>query len=781
MADGPSATPGVISTVVGGVGGPAAGTAVALGYVCGMTAASGYVYVGSGSSVRQISEQTGWLTTPAGTGVSGGPLGDRGPAGQATLDSACGVAVDASGNLAIADYTHLRVRLVAASTGRFYRQSMTAGDIYTVAGDGHAGFSGDGGPATKAELSYPEGVAMDRAGNLLIADLVNQRIRMVAASTGIFYGQAMTAGDIYTVAGGGTNYPGDGGPATAAKLNDPAQVEVDGAGNLVIDDLAGDRIQVVAASTGIFYGQAMTAGDIYTVAGGGTSGLGDGGPATAASLVGPAGVTVDGAGNLVISDTYHQRIRVVAASTRTFYGRAMTAGDIYTIAGNGTGGFSGDGGPATAAELSYPQEVAVDAAGNPVIADNGNHRVRVVAASTGIFYGRAMTAGDIYTIAGNGAPAFSGDSGPATAAELSAPAGVTVDSAGNLIIADSANNRIRVAAASTGTFYGQAMTSGDIYTVAGGGTNSFFGGSRPATAAELRSPHTVAVDSAGNLVFADTSHNRIRVVAASTGTFYGQAMTSGDIYTVAGGGTKGLGDGGPATTAKLNQPFGVKVDGAGNLVIADTDNNRIRVVAASTGTFYGQAMTSGDIYTIAGDGTGGFSGDRGPATAAELSTPAGITIDSAGNLAIADTNNNRIRVVAENSGIFYGQTMTAGDIYTVAGDGTGGFSGDRGPATAAELSTPAGITIDSTGNLAIADSGNSRIRMVATSDGTFYGQAMSAGNIYTVAGDSRPGFSGDGGPATAAGLSHPAALTIDSAGDLVIADTFGNRIRDVSS
>jgi hypothetical protein len=538
---------------------------------------------------------------------------------------------------------------------------------------------------------------------------------------------------------------------------------------------------VVAASSGTFYGQAMTAGDIYTVAGGGTNYPGDGGPATAASLVGPAGVTVDGAGNLVISDTYHQRIRVVAASAGTFYGQAMTAGDIYTIAGNGTAGFSGDGGPATAAELSYPQEATVDAAGNPVIADNGNHRVRVVAASTGTFYGQAMTAGDIYTIAGTGAPAFSGDSGPATAAELSGPAGVTVDSAGNLVIADSGNSRIRVVAASGGTLYGQAMTAGDIYTVAGGGTNKFFRGSGPATAAALRSPRTVAVDNAGNLVIADTSDNRIRVVAASTGTFYGQAMTAGDIYTVAGGGMNGLGDGGPATAAKLNRPFGVKVDGEGNLVIADTNNNRVRVVAASTGTFYGQAMTAGDIYTVAGDGTGGFSGDSGPATAAELSGPAGVTVDSAANLVIADSANNRIRVVAGNSGIFYGQAMTAGDIYTVAGDGTGGFSGDSGPATAAELSGPAGVTVDSAANLVIADSANNRIRVVAGNSGTFYGQAMTAGDIYTVAGNNRHGFSGDGSPATAAELNAPAEVTIGGASNLVIADTADNRIREVSS
>ena len=206
----------------------------------------------------------------------------------------------------------------------------------------------------------------------------------------------------------------------------------------------------------------------------------------------------------MIADHGNNRIRVVAASTGTFYGQAMTAGDIYTVAGNGTAGFSGDGGPATAAELASPDRTAVDGAGNLVIADGANGRVRVVAASTGTFYGQAMTAGDIYTVAGNGTAAFSGDGGLATGAELNGPRRVTVDGAGNLVIADRGNNRVRVVAASTGTLYGQAMTAEHIYTVAGTGANGFSGDGGPATAAELASPDQTAVDGAGNLVIADS-------------------------------------------------------------------------------------------------------------------------------------------------------------------------------------------------------------------------------------------------------------------------------------
>jgi hypothetical protein len=349
----------------------------------------------------------------------------------------------------VADEDNNRIRVVAASTGTFYGRAMTAGDIYTIAGDGHRGFAGDGGPATQAKLHLPWGVAVDAHGNLLITDGVNQRIRVVAASNGTFYGQTMTAGDIYTIAGNGTRgFSGDGGPATSAELTDPDEATVDATGNVLIADTQNNRVRVVAASTGTFYGRAMTAGDIYTIAGNGHRGFsGDGGPATGAELYNPAAATVDAAGNVLIADYANSRIRVIAASNGTFYGQVMTAGHIYTIAGNGTVGFSGDGGPATGAEFNGPQSAAVDAAGNVLVADSHNFRIRVVAASNGTFYGQVMTAGHIYTIAGKGGGAmggFSGDGGPATGAELSYPSGVAVNAAGNVLIADQGNDRIRM-------------------------------------------------------------------------------------------------------------------------------------------------------------------------------------------------------------------------------------------------------------------------------------------------------------------------------------------------
>ena len=395
---------------------------------------------------------------------------------------------------------------------------------------------------------------------------------------------------------------------------------------------------------------------------------------------------------------------------------AATPGDISTVAGNGSAGCSGDGSLATSADLSFPSGVGVDSSGNLVIADTDNNRVSVVAETSGTFYGVAMTAGDMYTVAGQAAVCtggYSGDGGLATSAQLDFPYDVAVDGSGNLVIADVANNRVRVVAETSGTFYGVAMTAGDIYTVAGNGSGGYSGDGGPATLAELFDPAGVAVDGSGNLVIADALNDRVRVVAETSGTFYGVAMTGGDIYTVAGSDTGGQsGDGGPATSAELNFPQGVAVDGSGNLVIADADNNRVRVVADSTGTFYGAAMTAGDIYTVAGIGTGGSSGDGGPATSAELNFPSRVAVDGSGNLVTADTDNNRVRVVANSTGTFYGAAMTAGDIYTVAGTGTGGYSGDGGPATSAELAGPAGVAVDGSGNLVIADAFNNRIRAV---------------------------------------------------------------------
>jgi sugar lactone lactonase YvrE len=340
------------------------------------------------------------------------------------------------------------------------------GDISTVAGTGLPGFSGDGGPATGAKIYHPQGVVVDAAGNLYIADAYNSRVRRVDHVTGL----------ISTVAGnGGYGFSGDGGPATAAQLTEPFGLALDAAGDLYIADTSNQRIRMVDHATGL----------ISTVAGTGVGGFnGDGGPATGADLYNPRGVAVDASGNLHIADLNNNRVRRVDHVT----------GLISTVAGTGAVGFSGDGGPATSAQVAYPYQVAFDPAGNLHIVDNGNHRIRAVDHVTGL----------ISTVAGTGVAGFSGDGGPATGAKLNIPFGLAFDGAGNLFIADKANYRVRVVDHVTGA----------ISTVAGSGTPGFTGDGGPATAASLTGPFGVAVDSTGNLYIADADSDRVRKVEA---------------------------------------------------------------------------------------------------------------------------------------------------------------------------------------------------------------------------------------------------------------------------
>jgi uncharacterized protein (TIGR03437 family) len=646
----------------------------------------------------------GRITVAAGNGFTGF-TGDGGPATSAALQQPRGVAVDAAGNLFIADTGNHRVRRVGLD-----------GMIQTIAGNGEQGFSGDGGRAVDASLNTPAGVGVDLSGNVFIADTNNHRIR-----------KASPNGSIGTFAGGESfGFAGDEGPATSASLRQPEDVATDADGTVYIVDGGNGRIRKVTSDN-----------VIRTVAGNGSGDFeGDGVQATETSLSGPGGIAVDASGNLFIADSFNKRVRQVGPD-----------GVIQTVAGRGTYGFFGDGGPATSAALGA-RDVAVDQAGTLYIADSltFNHRIRKV--SNGI----------IETIAGQHNLLCSPDGGLATNATLNLSAaiesrlngephmpnnfnmaGVAMQSNGTLLFGDPFNHRIR-----------KVTPGGVIGTYAGDGTLGFLGDGGPATSAGLRRVGGISVDGADNLFIADSENNRIRRVSPN-----------GIIETFAGTGHPGFsGDGGPATEAQLKLPGTVAADGAGNLFISDA-GLRFRRVRRVT-----PAMT---IETVAG-GADKDPAEGDDATSVRLDGP-GVAVDATGNLLIGDVFLSRIyQVDAEGKiHIIAGNGIRTGRFDGDGGDNPNDDLGDGGPATNATLSLPTGLTVDPVRRShLISDTANHRIREV-TSDG----------NIHTLVGNGIQGFSGDGGPASDASLDSPSGITVDPAGNVFFADNGNHRIRMV--
>jgi uncharacterized protein (TIGR03437 family) len=634
-------------------------------------------------------------------------------------------------------------RKVVLSGGNAYFSSGNSvfkidgsGTLTLVAGNSRAGFSGDGGLAVSAQLNSPQGVALDSAGNLYIADSLNNRVRMVNSQ-----------GIISTFAGNGNvsvpGFWGDSGPATDANIHLPVAIAVDSSNNVYIAASADNTVRRVTtdgiinifAGAGYkgYYGdtgaaglagltgpqdvaigpkgvvliadtgnavirQVGTDGTISTVSGNAAVGISGDGVALKLAMVSPFGVAVDSSGVIYVAELGSNRIRKID-----------TAGNITTAIGDGTQGFAGDGGAPNKVEMSLPTSVQVDSSGNLYFTDSLNNRIR------------KLSGGNVNTFAGNGLVSRSGDGGAATSAQLNSPLGVAVDAAGNLYVSDTLNNLVR-----------RVDTKGVITTFAGTGTAGFGGDGGAAASAQLNNPQGLAVDSAGNLYIADTQNARVRKVSGGT------------ISTVAGSGSSGFGgDGGAATSAQLNAPFGVALDAAGNLYIAEFSNNRIRKVG-----------TNGNISTIAGTGVSGYSGDGGAATSAQLNGPQAVAVDGSGNVYVADTANNRVRKIG-NTGV----------ITTVAGTGIAGFSGDGGPGTSAQVGNPSALAVDGVGNVYIAD-GSARVRKLFLS-----------GVISTIAGGGNRGYSGDGGNAFTAQLNGPSSLAIANTGALFVADTLNNAVR----
>src|SRR5579862_163846 len=613
-----SAATTTVTTVAGGYfgdGKPA--TAASLAQPTGVARDShGNLYVSDTYNCRiRIIDVAGTINTFAGTGICG-YSGDGGPAKSAKISNSFGIALDRSGNLLITD----RARI---------RQITPGGIISTVAGNGTFGYSGDGGPATKATLNYPMGVFGDSMGNIYIADSANYVVRKINAK-----------GTISTVAGNHTaGFSGDGGPATEASLNYSYSVVADGHGNFYIADTINNRVRIVNSGgtintyagngqggntgsggpatsaaiggpSGLLIGEGklyLTGEDVWAVdlntqvinitAGNGTEGFnGDGNPALATSFRYLFGMAFNGAGGLLVVDSYNDRLRQIA-STKI----------VSTIAG----GYVSEGGKATAASLNfsnYVDHIAFDPAGNLYIADMDDCRVRKVS-----------PAGMISTLAGTGICAYSGDGGPATSATLSIPQAVAADGNGNVYIADYGNDVIRkVDSSGTITTFLTTLTASNGFTL-------------PAIS------NALAIDGSGNLYSSDSIYAVWKITPSGATT-----VVAGELYDIGYNG-----DGIPATQAWLFLPNGVAVDGVGNVYISDWLNNRIRKV-----------NTAGIISTVAGTGTGGFSGDGGPATSAMVSLPMDVAVDNKGNFYIADWDNYRVRIVD-----------SSGTIETLAGSG----------------------------------------------------------------------------------------------------------------
>jgi len=625
----------------------------------------------------------GMMTRYAGSGESGFS-GDGGPAIKANFKTPAGLAFDPEGNLYIADRENHRVRKLD-----------TSGNISTFAGIGKAGFSGDGGPAVRAKLNLPSGLAADEKGNLYISDRSNDRIRVVDKK-----------GVIRTYAGTGVaGFQGDAGPALKAQLDKPFGIALDEAENLYIADRNNNRVRKVSPE-----------GIITTVAGdGGFFFMGDNGPAYRASVAAPTGVAVDKKGNLYIADRNNNRIRLVDK-----------LGMIRTVAGTGQQDYNGETETARETNLYLPFGLTVDSNDHLLVIDRSHYRIRRIDPKSG----------KVETIAGNGLKLFAGDGGPATGATLSFPHGMFVDKNDNLIFSDKGHYRIR-----------KITSKGIISTIGGNGRRGNVGNNIPALEANVYNVTTIIQNPAGDAFMSSPSGfvSIIRRLDAK-GIIHDYMDTASPKYREAISKSKHKGLVQTGAVATITQFSDMTFDPKGNLFISDRMNHQIRKIDLN-----------GNISTIAGTGDSDYYGDGGSALEAAFRDPNSLASDQKGNIYIAEAANNRIRKID-----------TKGIVTTIAGNGEHADSGDGGPALKAGIRSMDDIAFSPEGELHILGTNTHKVRKI-TQDG----------KIVTVAGKGYAGFFGDDGPATKAMLKNPAAISFDSKGNLYIADMGNNRIRKV--
>jgi YD repeat-containing protein len=867
----------------------------------------------------------------AGNGYTLGSSGDYGAATLAGLDDPGAVGADKHGDTFIADTGNNRIQEIPASSGTQFGQPMTAGDVYTVAGNlyGRAGDSADGTLAGNTELDQPAGVAADAAGDVFIADSGNGIVQEIPVASGTQFGQAMTAGDIYTIAGtagaeGPYAYSYNGGPATSAILDTPAAITTDTAGDLFIDDSGNNDVFEVPAASGTQQGVAMTAGDIYLIAGS----IGTAPPAA------PTGLTVTGTTSTTVSlswtappgsvSSYKVYVNGNAATTSpatvtgtTATVTGLTQGTTYsfTVAANNSAGpgalstaVSGTtaevtpGAPSglavtgtTSASVSLSWTAPAGGVSGYYVYEDGSSTALpssavTVTGATATVTGLSASTAYTFTVAASNAAGTGAQSSPVSVTTSvtapAAPTGLAVTATASTSVSLSwtappgtvtgydvymggtelPSGAVTVTiSGTTATVTGLSASTTYTFTVAatnagGAGTQS---ASVSATTGVPAAPTGLAVTAtastsvslswtapSGTVTGYDVYENGSSTALASSAvTFSGTTATVTGLsalttYTFTVAAVNAAGTGAQSSSVSATTPNGVPAAPTGLTVtsfsVGTLDKTTVHLswtappgtvtgydvyVGDDTGTptttISGTTATvkatpsGGDLLTFAvaasnAAGTGpesstvtlniddgdavkapaaastvvspltsaggglnpsGNSGDGGPAVAALLDGPSGLAVDAAGDIYISDAGNNQVREIAAATGSQWGQAMTAGDIYTVAGLTTGanGESGDTGPASAALLSDPQQIAVDSAGDLYIADAGNAAVREIAAANGAQWAQSMTAGDIYDVAGEiGTDGTSGNGGPATTAQVYGPYGVGTDQAGDIYL-------------